>query len=123
MNAQTAFHLAHRLTVTAMLALAASQRLALAASLAAPAADPLVDLGTKALQVILTAAGVAAAIGGAAVGLRLIVGSAVGSSYVMAQAVFALIGVVGGLALALTGADISKGIINSIPAAKTITVP
>lgn len=117
MNDRLVFAL--RLAVAGLAALAASQRVAFAA---APA-DPLVDLGTRALQVLLTAAGVAAALGGAAVGLRLIVGSAIGSSYVMAQAVFALLGVVGGLALALSGADIAKGIITSLPAAKTITVP
>lgn len=109
----------YRYCYLSALAFALSQQVAMASS----SEDVIVSLGIKILNVVLTLAGVAAAVGGAAVGLRLIVGSATGSSYAMSQAIFALMGVVGGLALALLGPKIGEAIITSVGATKSIVVP
>jgi|GEM_PF-1837933 len=113
------FPMAYRLTLAVVLT----------AAIAPPAyaaGDPIITLGTQVLGVILSLVGAFAAVCGAAVGLRLVVGSGTGSSYAMSQAVFALIGVVAGVALAMFGPYIAKAVMTAAQtggATKDIPVP
>ena len=110
----------YRLATVVLLVLACTQQVAFAAN----RGDVLVDLGTSLLQFVLTCAGVATAVGGAVVGLRLIIAASTGSSYAASQAVFALLGVGGGLVLAIAGPEIGKAIINATSSlSRNITVP
>ena len=82
------------------------------------------EMGAKVLGFIFSLAGVAAAIGGAIVGVKMIVGSTVGSAYATSNAIMALIGVFGGLALAVAGPSIGASIVeltNTLP--RAIVVP
>lgn len=90
----------------------------------APGGGVVVEMGAKILGFIFTLAGVAAAIGGAVVGVKMIVGSTVGSAYATSNAILALIGVFGGLALAVAGPSIGAAIVSmtsSLP--REIVVP
>lgn len=78
----------------------------------AHAQDVVVTMGGRILGFIFTLAGVAAALGGAVVGLKMIVGSTVGSAYATANAIVALIGVFGGLALAIAGPTIGAQVVD-----------
>lgn len=78
----------------------------------AHAQDVVVTMGGRILGFIFTLAGVAAALGGAVVGLKMIVGSTVGSAYATANAILALIGVFGGLALAIAGPTLGAQIVD-----------
>ena len=84
----------------------------------------IVTMGARILGFIFTLAGVAAAIGGAVVGVKMIVGSTVGSAYATANAILALIGVFGGLALAIAGPEIGAQIVDMTSSlSRTIVVP
>lgn len=84
----------------------------------------IVDMGTRILGFIFTLAGVAAALGGAVVGVKMIVGSTVGSAFATANAILALIGVFGGLALAVAGPSIGAAIVEMTSSmSRAIVVP
>ena len=88
------------------------------------AQDVVVTMGGRILGFIFTLAGVAAALGGAVVGLKMIVGSTVGSAYATANAILALIGVFGGLALAIAGPTLGAQIIDMTSSlSREIVVP
>jgi hypothetical protein len=88
------------------------------------AQDVVVMMGGRILGFIFTLAGVAAALGGAVVGLKMIVGSTVGSAYATANAIIALIGVFGGLALAIAGPTLGAQIVDMTSSlSREIVVP
>lgn len=88
------------------------------------AQDVVVTMGGRILGFIFTLAGVAAALGGAVVGLKMIVGSTVGSAYATANAIIALIGVFGGLALAIAGPTLGAQIVDMTSSlSREIVVP
>jgi hypothetical protein len=88
------------------------------------AQDVVVTMGGRILGFIFTLAGVAAALGGAVVGLKMIVGSTVGSAYATANAILALIGVFGGLALAIAGPTLGAQIVDMTSSlSREIVVP
>jgi hypothetical protein len=88
------------------------------------AQDVVVVMGGRILGFIFTLAGVAAALGGAVVGLKMIVGSTVGSAYATANAIIALIGVFGGLALAIAGPTLGAQIVDMTSSlSREIVVP
>lgn len=90
----------------------------------AHAQDVVVTMGGRILGFIFTLAGVAAALGGAVVGLKMIVGSTVGSAYATANAILALIGVFGGLALAIAGPTLGAQIVDMTSSlSREIVVP
>ena len=84
----------------------------------------LIKLGQQVLSFVFAIGGLAAAITLAVIGVRLIIGSATGSSYATSQAVFAFLGAAGGLVLMLTGPSIADAIIKSLAGVqRTITIP
>lgn len=84
----------------------------------------LISLGQQVLSFVFAVGGLAAAITLAVIGVRLIIGSATGSSYATTQAVFAFLGAAGGLVLMLTGPSVADAIIKSLASVqRTITIP
>ncbi len=116
-----AAHQATRAFSIVLMALAVTQHTALAAD------DVLSTLGTTILKSIFIIAGVAAAIIFSIIGLRILIGSGLGSSYAVSNGVFALIAAGCGLLLALGGPKIAelviKGAEDGQAVSSTIYVP
>ena len=112
-----------RLLWMSLLVFCAIQQQAFAAD-PAPTGGVLVEMGQKLLGIVFTVGGIAAAVGGGIIGIRLIIGSAAGSSHTVSHAVMAAMGLLFGFAMVIGGPALAQMIVDgmaSVP--KTIPQP
>lgn len=97
--------------------------LALAIAQPAYAADGVITtLVTKGLEIVFLLGGGAAVLGGAWVGVNLILGSAMSASQVVARSLMSILGVVGGLILVIAAPNMTQQIIDAMKGV-SVTLP
>ncbi len=107
MNMRVAVANIYRMMCLASLALAIAQP--------AYAADGVITtLVTKGLEIVFLLGGGAAVLGGAWVGVNLILGSAMSASQVVARSMMSILGVVGGLILVIAAPNMTQQIIDAL---------
>ena len=97
----------YRITCFASLAFAITQP-------AYAAGGVITTLVTKGLEIVFLLGGGAAVLGGAWVGVNLILGSAMSASQVVARSLMSILGVVGGLILVIAAPNMTQQIIDAM---------